>query len=400
MTSRTRQGLIFAAALGIMLSSQGAFAQQTVSLNDLDTLDSQNGGQASQTIGKSSMSPSTDQTRALATEASQQDQNVPGAGYQPAKPDLRYASPAQVDQIQKQENGDYGSIDRSTGVSAPLGTIQDAWDKPYQNMAQGQVAPGVVRYRWSQDLVMPVRMREYMSTFIVLPAWETVQNVFLGDQVAFAWRGVRKNTIEMRVQGSGGDTNVSILGGSGNLYTFYLRGEGYNSKSITDFTVFVDAAPINPGVWFKGQNGAQAGNAPQGNSSDVQAVPAGGFQQTDVGSGDASPENVEGSNLYIPSLDLKFVHKMYEVHPGDRAIAPEYVATDGRWTYFYYGAKAGTVDRPVVYRIVDGVEENVPTRTIGAKGETIVAEATGEFALRNGQKEICIKINPDANQAP
>ena len=55
------------------------------------------------------------------------------------------------------------------------------------------------------------------------------------------------------------------------------------------------------------------------------------------------------------------------------------------------------VDRPIVYRLVDGVEERVATRTIGAKGETLVAEAVGEFVLRNGQKTVCIKVGADGS---
>jgi len=106
----------------------------------------------------------------------------------------------------------------------------------------------------------------------------------------------------------------------------------------------------------------------------------------------ALPATIEGSGLYLPAKDLRFVHKLFEAGDGDRVIAPEWVATDGRWTYFHYGDRAGTVDRPAVYRIVDGVESIVNTRTIGAEGETLVAEAVGEFVLRSGRRVVCVKL--------
>lgn len=355
--------LSFSAMIGV------ANAQQGPSLEDLQVIDAQQGGYV-------------DPAQTLADDARHQDPSLDSMT-PPVSPDLRYADPATVERIEDQMHGNYGSIDRSVGM--PLGTTQDAWNDPYENMAQGQVAPGVVRFHWSQEMTMPVRMREFMNTLIILPDWEEVKDVYLGESVYFQTKKIRSNTIAVRVSAAGIDTNMNILGASGNLYTFYLRAEGYNTRSITDMQVFIDAAPVNPGMWFDGGPGDRAGSE-------------GGFGGSYVGAPAprrAEPTAVQGSNLYIPSLDLKFVHKMFEVNPGDRAIAPEYVATDGRWTYFWYGDKAGMVDRPVVYRLVDGVEERVATRTIGAKGETLVAEAVGEFVLRNGQKTVCIKVDVD-----
>jgi ComB9 competence protein len=387
-------------ALTISVLAMPAMAQSAPTLDQLPVIGGDDGapqmqgqnveqGQGTTQTQAPQLYDNADTGQSLADEA-----RIDGS-QQPASPAMQYAAPATTDQrIADQEQGNFGDMDRS-GVGMPLGTTQDAWNKPFKNMAQGQTAPGVIHFKWSQDLTMPVRMREYMNTFIVLPGFEKIRDVYLGESFYFEAMKVRENTVAVRVKGSGVDTNLNIVGESGNLYTFYLRAEGYNTTSITDMQVFVDAAPLNPGnVWFK--DGAAGGqmNQPQsfngGAGQQAQPMP-----QSSGGS--AAPAAVEGSNLYIPSLDLKFVHKMYEVHPGDRAIAPEYVATDGRWTYFWYGAKAGMVDRPAVFRLVDGVEEQVNTRTIGAHGETLVAEAVGEFVLRNGQKTVCIKVNADGS---
>lgn len=373
------------AALTAIAFTAPASAQQAPTLDDLEVV----GEGQPQADQQADQGAPVDGSQDLAAEAQAQDPAL-APTYQAASPDLRYADPAATNRIEDQAQGNYGTMDRS--LSVPMGTTQDAWNSPYKNMAQGQSAPGVVRFRWSQELQMPIRMREFMVTMIVLPDFEDVKDIYLGESMYFEAMKVRGNTVALRVAQAGIDTNLNILGSSGNLYSFYLRAEGYNTKSITDMTVFVDAAPVNPGVWFKGSQTDQSSQLKSNTVQPVQQMAA-----TQQGSGQAEPGAVQGSNLYIPSLDLKFVHKMYEVHPGDRAIAPEYVATDGRWTYFWYGDKAGMVDRPVVYRLVDGVEERVATRVIGAKGETLVAEAVGEFVLRNGQKTVCIKVGTDGS---
>lgn len=301
-----------------------------------------------------------------------------------------YVDRATVERIGNQAEGNYAPIDRSIGV--PMGTTQDAWTHPYDNMSDGQIQPGVVRYHWNKEMVMPIRLREYMVTMIVLPGWEKVRDIYIGESYYFQAMIVRENSVALRSGAAGIDTSVTILGESGNLYTFYARAESFNTREISDLTVFIDAAPVNPGVWFN-EAASDAGMMVAPGAGVAPAL-ASGVAPAAAGTG-AAP-TVEGSATYLPSSDLQFVHKMYEVKPGDRSIAPEYVATDGRWTYFYYGEKAGTVDRPIVYRIVDGVETIVNTRTIGTKGETLVAEAVGEFVLRNGQRTVCVKLAPSA----
>jgi hypothetical protein len=44
----------------------------------------------------------------------------------------------------------------------------------------------------------------------------------------------------------------------------------------------------------------------------------------------------------------------------------------------------------VVFQLIDGVETMVNTRTAGPKGNMIVAEAIGDFVLRNGRRIICV----------
>lgn len=291
-----------------------------------------------------------------------------------------------MDQTASQLQGNYGDVQANGAM--PSGTIQNAWNRPFDNMSAGQSAPGTVRYQWTADLVMPVRLRQGMTTSIILPNWEAAQDVLIGDGSTVEAKILRPNQVAVKAVRVGADTSLSIVGGSGNVYTFYLRTEGDNTTKITDLQVFVQAAPSKgSNGWFN--NDVQ--NAYQKPGAAVQNVSASGDNGSIVLPGAAS----QGSEP-VPSDRRIFNMKMYEVHPGDRVIAPEYVYNDGRFTYLHY--PPGVTDRPAVFRVVDGVEGRVNTRVAGRNSEDIVIEAVGDFVLRSGTRAVCIKTVDSQDQ--
>lgn len=273
-----------------------------------------------------------------------------------------------------QLSGSYGDLERQ---GLPSGQVQQAWNKPFSNMSQGQSAPGNIRYQWSSDLIMPVRLREGMITNIILPDWEVAEDALIGDGGAIEANIIRGNVVATRSLRVGIDTSLTVIGGSGNVYSFYLRTEGRNSDVVTDFQVFVQAPPSKgSGDWFNDErimDDADAETSRPQKSSDESILRRRAASQGD----EPVPEDRRIMNM-----------KMYEVNSGDRIIAPEYIYTDGRFTYLHFAA--GVTDRPVVRRIVDGVEGRVNTRIAGRHGEIIVVEALGDFILRSGTRAVCI----------
>lgn len=375
----------------------------------------------------SRQTPNGTQQQTPQQQGTQTQTNTPtGPQYTPSR---RLADPEQsmpegtLERAERQNQGNYKPMDRSavTGPGVPLGTTQDAWSNPREKMSDGQVSPGVIRFRWRPELVMPIRVREYMLTMITLPEWEKASEVLIGENLYFQSKIVRDNTIAIKATASGIDTSVNIIGSSGNNYTFYVRSESYNTEKLTELSVFVDAAPAKQSKdWFRGQGGLNNAypehDSPQTPGRDSESEGDDMIDMNDYGrtpessqgaSGGSSGQSgrrgtssggtasdvssvVAGAQWYIPKEDMNFAHKMYEVNDGDRVIAPNTVYTNGIWTFFHYGKRAASVDHPVVYRVVDGVETLVNTRWIGKNNEVLVAEATGDFVLRNGAKTVCI----------
>jgi len=289
-----------------------------------------------------------------------------------------------MSQAGQQLRGDYGAV--SPMGALPAGAMQKAWNRPFDNMSAGQSAPGSIRYQWSADLVMPVRLRAGMVTNIVLPEWEAAQDVLIGDGGAVEATILRPNQIAVKSVQTGLDTSLSVTGGSGNVYTFYLRTEGRNTTRVTDLQVFVQAPPSKgSGQWFNAERrGAFIVSPVQMEASVPAPTPSRAAAPGDIDMPMAARQGDEA----VPVDKRNFNLKMYEVNEGDAIIAPQYAYTDGRFTYLVF--PAGMTDRPAVFRVSDGVEGRVNTRVIGPHSETVIVEALGDLILRSGTRAVCI----------
>lgn len=269
--------------------------------------------------------------------------------------------------IDQESRGEFPTMERSPNM--PLGTLQRSWDRPLP--ANGQSAPGVIHYLWQADFVMGVRTRDFMVTTLMLPNWEKVSDLYVGDSLVFEAKKVRSNVIAVRSRNAGADSNLTVLGASGNLYNFYLRSEAWNTRQITDLAVYVDAT------------------RPE--------------EESDTAATDMMIESKGGSGIVAPDYirriarrpeDIRFDMQILARSARDAEIAPERVFEDGLFTYFDFGSRADSMARPVVHQIVDGVDTVVNSRTVGPQGSILVAEAVGDFTLRNGAKVVCVKRKP------
>jgi type IV secretory pathway VirB9-like protein len=280
--------------------------------------------------------------------------------------------------IDQQTRGQFPTMDRAP--SLPLGTLQRSWDRP--NAASGQTAPGVIHYMWHPDFVMSVRTRDFMVTTLLLPQWERANEFYVGDPVVFEAKKIRSNVIAVRSRNAGADSNLTVLGASGNVYNFYLRSETWNSSQVSDLTVYVDA-PRN----------SDNGESPAGFVGTNAAEEIQGGMRSDGSQGYGT---IAGIPDYLRRIvfrpeDLRFDMKMYARNDADTEIAPERIFDDGIFTYFDFGERSDSIARPVVHQLVDGVDTAVNTRTAGPRGNVLIAEAVGDFSLRNGNRVVCVR---------
>lgn len=247
--------------------------------------------------------------------------------------------------VENQVKGDYPLMSRKE--SLPLGAIQHIWD----NDKKGA---GIYTVDFNPREIIKVRLREYMTTTLSLPHWEKIASYELGDEGAYFVKRINDSTLTIKTYSLiGTDTSLTVFGESGQIYGFYLRAEGYNSKNISDIIVYVQA-PL--------------------------CLKMTSFKKTQTIDSD-SQDFIEDSPINPVSFDFNYTMA------GDPSIAPKRVYTDGIRTWFDYGESLQKQDLPVIFAVVDGVDTPL---NVHRDGNVLVAHGTGKFTLKHGKKLVCV----------
>jgi ComB9 competence protein len=275
--------------------------------------------------------------------------------------------------VEAQVKGDYPAMDRQE--SLPLGAIQHAWDRA------GDMA-GVYTTIYNPHKVIRLRIREFMTTSVILPQWEVIESTVCGDKSAFHVQVMKSQPHILLIEPGafiGTDTTLTAFGKSGNVYVFYLRGEGYNSKNVSDVAVYIRARQ----VYQTGDGKIYQAKQPSHSSKSSQTDP--------TVLNDKIPDYLEEVTFDPSKLNFDFSMA------GDSDIAPERVYSDGILTWFGYGAKLKTTTLPTIYNVVDGIDTPI---NVNREGNKLVAQAAGSFTLRSGQKVTCVYPSKKPDSKP
>lgn len=275
----------------------------------------------------------------------------------------------------------------------PLGLTQDAWNARLRTRGESRVNPGYVRYVYNPANVFPIRTRESMITTIKIPEGEELTQAFTGDDQGFLVGIATPNSIAVKAVYPGVDTNLVAFTREGKVYTFYVRSEGYNSKTISDF--LVDVVMPGAGVIEGGSMTSEAQALSQIRQDEM--FPARAAERVRDPYSSLVPDRREQYREYAEWSDFKpgtVVEDIGVYVPQKEAggTIPYRVFRDDRFTYVDYGPNATQMTEwPTPLIVVQGVEGPVGFRTAGPGGRMLVMEALGNFILRNGQRMIVVK---------
>ncbi|MDR0449001.1 MAG: TrbG/VirB9 family P-type conjugative transfer protein [Rickettsiales bacterium] len=262
--------------------------------------------------------------------------------------------------------------------------VQAAWDNPDANMAPGSVKPGYAQLTWSPGTILTIRLRAGMVTMINLPEGEEIASAAVGSEGLFEFpegnlAGKRSILISPVAGNQGSDTNLIVLGKSGNKYIFYLRSEPANSSEITYSQVDIS---------IEGQRGSLNASSANGGATSL----------TNRSSRSNTAVSFDGEDygwiksMKIDPSEFRFDLDIFVPNPDDYVIAPERVWRDRIFTYIDFGDKViAMTQRPVVSVLIEGGESPVGFRTDGPDGRLLIVEAVGDMVLRSGQRLVCIR---------
>jgi type IV secretory pathway VirB9-like protein len=298
----------------------------------------------------------------------------------------------------------------------PIKELQPAWNKQTPSKADDQITAGIKKWEYSAYKAARLSLRLNATTSIYFPEWERIEYVVLGDrqyfQVAYpseggaTGRALYRNVIELKPINNvvEADTSFTAFGslikGRRNVYTAWITSYPKTYDKTTDVTVHVVAEPPNdinsqdlPEAVAKSSGAAPAGAKGQVSDRNPPPVRAANSQPRPDANA-ASPANDFIREIAFDYANMKFGTYDIKVQDSDsRTIAPVRVMEDGIWTYIDFGenGRADRMLRPVAWRVVDGVDNLVNTRTVGPTGNILVVEGTGyNITLRNGERVVCL----------
>lgn len=236
-----------------------------------------------------------------------------------------------------------------------------------------------------------IRVREFMSTLIILPENDAIKTFKLADSVNFSFQplgddnGLTMQTelpnsgaVELNI--AGGDTSLHIVGTSGNVYTFYVRGDTWDSPYSPTLKVIIKDENLNAKLDAEKRRAEK--------KAEIEKRKA-------VAMLDTAPKKEESETPdYLEEVafnpeDLNF---NYRLIGGDESLRPFMVFDDGKFTYFRFAKSASVSDVksfPAVYRVADG--SDVPTNTSPIGSMLRVEGVDNKWTLRLGESYLCIE---------
>jgi type IV secretory pathway VirB9-like protein len=255
----------------------------------------------------------------------------------------------------KESSAPGASADQIMEMKIDLKKVQKAFNK-------SKTDANTKTYQYASNLTYKIRLREYMVTTVILPLSESILSYTLGDTYNFSFSLVSKETAGLRnifkvwAKYPGADTNLVVIGESGNIYSFYLRCDSVESEYLPDLVIYIEDVKIKEAA-----------------ADSIGAKPD-----------HALPDYLEE----LPITEPSFLNYGYYIKGGDKTISPEIIYDDGYYTYFKFGKSLNKTKLPVVYMVVDGYDTPVNTRI---KNGCIIAESTSDkWTLRRGEAHLCV----------
>lgn len=271
--------------------------------------------------------------------------------------------------VEQQMKGNFAPLKRKE--LTPGGAVQSVW-------SEATPTDAVYTVKWKPGEYIKTALREGMVTTIILPGGDDVDQVALGDQTNFGWQRTKQpDKLWVWVKAPGYDTSLTVIGESGNVYPFYLRGETWNSKNTPDLVVRVRARTpvLEP--------------APKIQLAPIEDPAA---RPGDPLPADSDPEaTAEQEAEWLRELPFDPTEVRHDlVWSGDEAIAPYDIFRDDRFTYLDYGPNHDSRRWPVPFRVQDGIDHPVNIRK-SLDGRFLIVETIDPITLRHGEQVVCIR---------
>ena len=264
----------------------------------------------------------------------------------------------QRDEIMKQIEGNYTQMRKDI---TPLGLIQSAWDK-------ASSSSGMRTVQHQQNRIIKMQLRRNMVTSIILPQWENINQWIIGlSDDLIKVQKLSDNIIALQPFEDGVDTNLHIVGKTGTVYAFYIRTESNNTKNITDQQIRILFEEPEESINKREEEKEAIFNSVHNDFID----------------------SVSKTWLRENKFDISKIRHDLTMY-GDSSLAPFAIFRDDKFIFIDWGINHEEKAYPVVYQVVDGINNPVSIRKT-EDGRFMIVESINNLALVYGKKVVCIK---------
>ncbi|WP_370690922.1 TrbG/VirB9 family P-type conjugative transfer protein [Helicobacter cappadocius] len=294
-----------------------------------------------------------------------------------------------------------------------------------------------------------IRLRYAMSTTFIFDK-DTIAYVSLGDSSFFEVLAPTKegynlsNILIIKPLLIGVDTNLTVIGKSGKIYTFYLFSTHFTNSRNPALTVFIsddrkigkiDIIPpevkqaeklkklqelqtINKQL-TQGNSSANTNNAdekinsieiPKQDSSKSDNEKSVDYTSKEIDDGKFIRIGDESNHLFIDKSKIKkhyyqaprkkrmwwslwLYKKPYKQAEDLKAID---IFDDGKYTYFKYNREIAISKFPYPYKVIDGYDNPINSRVVG--NYIIAEDVNAKWTLRLGEEYVCVQKIPSKKE--
>ncbi|BDB64080.1 conjugal transfer protein [Helicobacter magdeburgensis] len=251
-----------------------------------------------------------------------------------------------------------------------------------------------------------IRTRYAMTTTIVFDNDKIAQVIF-GDPQGFELKELGKdkwdlsNIITIRPKMIGIDTNLTVIGESGTIYTFYIFSTHFTNRRDPAFTVFVSKdRSISKIAMTNLEEDEHNKKAKNKNKNIYKRIEYEALEEDDgefISIGDRvnkiqiEKAKIKRGYVQVPKAtrSWKTLWLLKEESPMSVRMMPIDIFNDNDYTYFKFDREDAMSKFPVLFKVVDGYDNPVNVKIVG---NYIIAEDLSEkWTLKMGDEYICIR---------
>lgn len=255
-----------------------------------------------------------------------------------------------------------------------------------------------------------IRTRANMTTTFIFDD-DKIASVTLGDSVGFEIKelGVSKydlsNIITIKPKLIGIDTNLTIIGESGNIYSFYIFSTDHKNRRNPAFMVFIsEKRKIGK---IKVENLEQKARKEQESAfkkllgkenDDESKAYLSSFQSSDSIEEETDKEIIIGDKINKITIKKDEIKRGYVQFPKTKwgvesrdsiKLKAKDIFNDKKWTYFKFDRELATSKFPAIFRVIDGYDNPMNSRIVG--NYLIVETIADKWTMRIGDEWVCVR---------